>query len=90
MRLWPVLIAGAVYGIVASLATRLLASRPAVARGVTLASGIIMIGLGAGLLIEQQIPNGKVIVGSHARQTSGRQAATAAMGNPATRSCSSS
>lgn len=51
-----VLIAGAVYGIVASLATRLLASRPAVARGVTLASGIIMISLGAGLLIERLSP----------------------------------
>lgn len=51
-----VLIAAAVYSTVASLARRLLKSRPAMARVVTLASGVIMMGLGVVLLSEQLVP----------------------------------
>jgi threonine/homoserine/homoserine lactone efflux protein len=47
------LVSAAVYSGVAVGARRLLRSRPAAARVVTLASGIIMIGLGAVLLAEQ-------------------------------------
>ncbi|WP_427172536.1 LysE family translocator [Arthrobacter sp. 92] len=50
-----VLLAGAVYSCVALLARRLLHSRPGAARRVTLASGIIMVGLGTALLAEQLI-----------------------------------
>jgi threonine/homoserine/homoserine lactone efflux protein len=41
---------------VALTSRKLLASRPGAARVVTLASGIIMIGLGAVLLTEQLLP----------------------------------
>lgn len=51
-----VLLAGAIYTVVALTARRLLQSRPSAARGVTLASGIIMMGLGAVLLGEQVLP----------------------------------
>lgn len=51
-----VVIAAAIYSLVASLAQRLLASRPALARIVTLASGTIMIVLGVLLLAEQLPP----------------------------------
>lgn len=51
-----VLLAAAVYTAVALLSRRLLQSRPGAARRVTLASGIIMVGLGAGLLSEQLLP----------------------------------
>jgi len=51
-----VLLAGVVYTCVALLARKLLQSRPGAARAVTLASGVIMIGLGAVLLAEQVIP----------------------------------
>ena len=51
-----VVIAASVYSLVASLAKRLLASRPALARTVTLASGTIMIVLGVLLLAEQLPP----------------------------------
>ncbi|NKX52701.1 LysE family translocator, partial [Arthrobacter deserti] len=47
------LVSAVVYSGVAAGARRLLRSRPAAARLVTLASGIIMIGLGAALLAEQ-------------------------------------
>lgn len=50
-----VLLAGAVYSCVALLARKLLQSRPGAARRVTLASGIIMVGLGTVLLAEQLI-----------------------------------
>ena len=45
-----------VYSCVALLARRLLHSRPGAARRVTLASGIIMVALGAVLLSEQIVP----------------------------------
>ncbi|KRE78933.1 LysE family translocator [Arthrobacter sp. Soil762] len=51
-----VLLAGAVYTCVALLARKLLQSRPGAARTVTLASGIIMVALGVGLLSEQLVP----------------------------------
>jgi threonine/homoserine/homoserine lactone efflux protein len=51
-----VLLAGLVYTGVALASRRLLHSRPAAARVVTLASGVIMVGLGAALLAEQLIP----------------------------------
>ncbi|HSN36219.1 MAG TPA: LysE family translocator [Arthrobacter sp.] len=51
-----VLLVAVVYSCVALLARRLLASRPGAARRVTLASGIIMVALGAVLLSEQIIP----------------------------------
>jgi threonine/homoserine/homoserine lactone efflux protein len=51
-----VLLAGTVYTCVALLARKLLQSRPGAARAVTLASGIIMVLLGAVLLAEQVIP----------------------------------
>ncbi len=51
-----VLLAAVVYTAVALLARRLLQSRPGAARRVTLASGIIMVGLGAALLSEQLLP----------------------------------
>ncbi|MET1066154.1 MAG: LysE family translocator [Arthrobacter sp.] len=51
-----VALAGVVYTCVALLARRLLHSRPGAARKVTLASGIIMVALGAGLLSEQLVP----------------------------------
>lgn len=51
-----VLLAGAVYTCVALLSRKLLHSRPAAARRVTLASGIIMVALGAVLLSEQLVP----------------------------------
>ncbi|MGZ4662857.1 MAG: LysE family translocator [Arthrobacter sp.] len=50
-----VLLAGAVYSCVALLARKLLQSRPGAARRVTLASGIIMVGLGTVLMAEQLI-----------------------------------
>lgn len=51
-----VLLVGVVYSAVALLARRLLHSRPGAARKVTLASGIIMVALGAVLLSEQLVP----------------------------------
>ena len=51
-----VLLVAVVYTCVALLARRLLHSRPGAARKVTLASGIIMVGLGAALLSEQLVP----------------------------------
>jgi threonine/homoserine/homoserine lactone efflux protein len=51
-----VLAAGIVYSLVALTAKRLLRSRPAAARRVTLASGVIMIALGVVLLAEQLVP----------------------------------
>lgn len=51
-----VLLVAVVYSCVALLARRLLHSRPGAARRVTLASGIIMIALGAVLLSEQLVP----------------------------------
>jgi threonine/homoserine/homoserine lactone efflux protein len=51
-----VLLAGMVYTCVALLARKLLQSRPGAARTVTLASGIIMVALGAVLLSEQLVP----------------------------------
>lgn len=48
--------AALVYSAVATAARRLLRSRPGAARGVTLASGIIMLGLGTALLAEQAVP----------------------------------
>ncbi|GAC1492525.1 MAG: LysE family transporter [Pseudarthrobacter sp.] len=51
-----VVLAGAVYTCVALLARKLLKSRPGAARAVTLASGIIMVLLGAVLLAEQVGP----------------------------------
>ncbi|XAS67277.1 LysE family translocator [Micrococcaceae bacterium Sec5.7] len=51
-----VLLAGIVYTCVAILARKLLQSRPGAARRVTLASGIIMVALGAVLLTEQLVP----------------------------------
>lgn len=51
-----VLLAAIVYTCVALLSRKLLQSRPGAARKVTLASGIIMVGLGAVLLSEQLLP----------------------------------
>lgn len=51
-----VLLVGVVYSAVALLARRLLHSRPGAARKVTLASGVIMVALGAVLLSEQLVP----------------------------------
>ncbi|MFJ5693086.1 LysE family translocator [Arthrobacter sp. NPDC093125] len=51
-----VLLAAVVYTAVALLSRRLLQSRPGAARRVTLASGIIMLVLGAALLSEQLLP----------------------------------
>lgn len=51
-----VLLAAVVYTCVALLARKLLQSRPGAARKVTLASGIIMVGLGVALLSEQLVP----------------------------------
>ena len=51
-----VLLAAIVYTCVALLARKLLQSRPGAARKVTLASGIIMVGLGVVLLSEQLVP----------------------------------
>ncbi|MBT2522241.1 LysE family translocator [Arthrobacter sp. ISL-28] len=51
-----VLLAAVVYTCVALLSRKLLQSRPDAARRVTLASGIIMVGLGAILLAEQLLP----------------------------------
>ncbi|MCZ9883814.1 LysE family translocator [Arthrobacter sp. B2a2-09] len=51
-----VLFAGIIYTAVALTSRRLLQSRPSAARVVTLASGIIMVVLGAVLLVEQLLP----------------------------------
>ena len=51
-----VLLVAVVYSCVALLAGKLLHSRPGAARKVTLASGIIMVALGAVLLSEQLVP----------------------------------
>ena len=51
-----VALAGLVYTVVALLSRTLLQSRPGAARAVTLASGIIMVALGAVLLGEQLVP----------------------------------
>jgi threonine/homoserine/homoserine lactone efflux protein len=51
-----VLFAGIIYTVVALGSRKLLQSRPSAARVVTLASGIIMVGLGAVLLGEQLLP----------------------------------
>jgi threonine/homoserine/homoserine lactone efflux protein len=51
-----VLLAAIVYTCVAVLSRKLLQSRPGAARKVTLASGIIMVCLGAVLLSEQLLP----------------------------------
>ncbi|MGW9415590.1 LysE family translocator [Arthrobacter cupressi] len=51
-----VLLAGLVYTAVALASRKLLHSRPAAARVVTLASGVIMVGLGVALLAEQLVP----------------------------------
>ncbi|MCU1539992.1 MAG: LysE family translocator, partial [Arthrobacter sp.] len=51
-----VLLVAVIYSCVALLARKLLKSRPVAARGVTLASGAIMLALGAVLLSEQLIP----------------------------------
>jgi threonine/homoserine/homoserine lactone efflux protein len=51
-----VLLAGLVYTAVALLSRTLLQSRPGAARLVTLASGVIMVALGAALLGEQLLP----------------------------------
>ncbi|MEV8148329.1 LysE family translocator [Arthrobacter sp. NPDC080073] len=51
-----VLFAGIIYTAVALTSRKLLQSRPSAARVVTLASGIIMVGLGAVLLGEQLLP----------------------------------
>ena len=51
-----VLFAGIIYTAVALTSRKLLQSRPSAARVVTLASGIIMLGLGAVLLGEQLLP----------------------------------
>ncbi|KRE67176.1 MULTISPECIES: LysE family translocator [unclassified Arthrobacter] len=51
-----VALAGLVYTVVALLSRSLLQSRPGAARAVTLASGIIMVALGAVLLGEQLVP----------------------------------
>lgn len=61
-----VLLAGLVYTAVALLSRTLLQSRPGTARMVTLASGVIMVGLGAALLGEQLLPmfSGAEVTGS--------------------------
>ena len=51
-----VVLVGVVYTVVALLSRTLLRSRPGAARAVTLASGIIMVALGAVLLGEQLVP----------------------------------
>ncbi len=51
-----VLLAAAIYSCVALLSRKLLQARPGAARRVTLASGVIMLLLGAALLAEQLIP----------------------------------
>lgn len=51
-----VLLAGLVYTAVALLSRTLLQTRPGAARAVTLASGVIMVALGAVLLAEQLLP----------------------------------
>ncbi|QCB96167.1 LysE family translocator [Arthrobacter sp. PAMC25564] len=51
-----VLLVAVIYSCVALLARKLLQSRPGAARRVTLASGVIMLALGAVLLSEQLIP----------------------------------
>jgi threonine/homoserine/homoserine lactone efflux protein len=51
-----VLLVAVIYSCVALLARKLLQSRPGAARRVTLASGVIMLALGAVLLCEQLIP----------------------------------
>lgn len=51
-----VALAGLVYTVVALLSRTLLQSRPGAARAVTLASGVIMVALGAVLLGEQLLP----------------------------------
>lgn len=51
-----VLLVAVVYSCVALLSRRLLYSRPGAARKVTLASGVIMVALGAVLLSEQLVP----------------------------------
>ncbi len=51
-----VLLAGIVYTCVALLARKILQSRPGAARQVTLASGVVMVALGAVLLAEQLVP----------------------------------
>ncbi|MEV7607401.1 LysE family translocator [Paenarthrobacter sp. NPDC089322] len=51
-----VILAGLVYTGVALTSRKLLATRPGAARVVTLASGIIMMGLGTVLLVEQLLP----------------------------------
>ncbi|GGH95164.1 LysE family translocator [Arthrobacter liuii] len=51
-----VAVAGLVYTVVALLSRRLLQGRPGAAQAVTLASGIIMVALGAVLLGEQLLP----------------------------------
>ncbi|UKA66703.1 LysE family translocator [Arthrobacter sp. FW306-05-C] len=51
-----VALVGVVYTVVALLSRKLLQSRPGAARSVTLASGIIMVALGAVLLGEQLVP----------------------------------
>ncbi|PYI66833.1 lysine transporter LysE [Arthrobacter livingstonensis] len=48
--------AAVIYSVVAAGSRKLLRSRPGAARGITLASGIIMCGLGAVLLVEQAVP----------------------------------
>jgi threonine/homoserine/homoserine lactone efflux protein len=53
MGLTHVAISVVVYGLVAVAARRLLRSAPRRAQLVTLASGLIMVGVGAALLIEQ-------------------------------------
>ncbi|WP_337589543.1 hypothetical protein [Arthrobacter sp. ERGS1:01] len=45
-----------IYTLVAAGSRRLLRSRPGAARGITLCSGIIMLGLGVLLLAEQAVP----------------------------------
>ncbi|UVJ39363.1 LysE family translocator [Arthrobacter sp. CJ23] len=52
-----VLLVAVVYTVVALASRKLLQSRPAAARVVTLSSGIIMVGLGAVLLAEQLLPH---------------------------------
>src|SRR6478672_5003737 len=51
-----ILLVGVIYSCVALLARKLLQARPGAARQVTLASGIIMLALGALLLSEQLVP----------------------------------
>jgi threonine/homoserine/homoserine lactone efflux protein len=51
-----VLLVAVVYSCVALLARKILSSRPAAARRVTLASGIAMVALGVALLAERLVP----------------------------------